>query len=87
MAIFKGLLGPVIFRIVNIKKGPAITLVLHTAWAHALWLQLLLFLNCTSFGFCQLFNMNNVSASKGMFDILFHQIALPKEELNALKTF
>ena len=30
------LLGPFIFTVVNIKKRPAIPIVLHTAWACAL---------------------------------------------------
>ena len=30
------LLGPFIFTVVNLKKGPTIPLVLHTAWARAL---------------------------------------------------
>ena len=30
------LLGPFIFTVVNTKKRPAITIALHTAWAHAL---------------------------------------------------
>ena len=30
------LLGPFIFTVVNLKKGPTIPIVLHTAWARAL---------------------------------------------------
>ena len=30
------LLGPFIFTVVSLKKGPTIPIVLHTAWAHAL---------------------------------------------------
>ena len=45
--LLNGLLGPFIFTIVNLKKGLATTLVLHTAWALALWHQLLLFLTGT----------------------------------------
>ena len=34
--LFNCLLGPFIFTFENSKNGPTITLVLHTAWAHAL---------------------------------------------------
>ena len=33
---FNCLLGPFIFTVVSLKKGPTIPIVLHTAWAHAL---------------------------------------------------